>query len=136
MVRASFPDQTWLADVGPIPGIDAVVWNLTDPPPTDDIEVVIPNYLGAARRIGAVANVPTVRFVQLLTAGYDGILEKLPEGVDFRNRAMREGQQLWRDDAPWLMTIYMQTFEAMGPNVVGWVPHPDEHERWVDLRLA
>lgn len=85
MVRASFPDQSWLADVGPIPGIDAVVWNLTDPPPTDDIEVVIPNYLGAARRIGAVANVPTVRFVQLLTAGYDGILEKLPEGVAVAN---------------------------------------------------
>ena len=85
MVRASFPDQTWLDDVGPIPGIDAVVWNLTDPPPSDDIEVVIPNYLGAARRIGAVANVPTVRFVQLLTAGYDGILEKLPEGVAVAN---------------------------------------------------
>ncbi len=68
----------------------------------------------------------------------DALIDQARESpdADFRNRAMREGQQLWMDDAPWLMTIYMQTFEAMGPNVVGWVPHPDEHERWVDLRLA
>jgi ABC-type transport system substrate-binding protein len=56
--------------------------------------------------------------------------------ADFRDRAMREAQKLWMEDAPWLLTAYPQTFEAMAPNVVGWVPHPDEHERWVDLRLS
>lgn len=53
-----------------------------------------------------------------------------------RDRAMREAQRLWMEDAPWLLTAYPQTFEAMAPNVSGWVPHPDEHERWVDLRLG
>lgn len=53
-----------------------------------------------------------------------------------RDRAMREAQKLWMEDAPWLMTAYPQTFEAMAPNISGWVPHPDEHERWADLKLA
>ena len=25
-------------------------------------------------------------------------------------------------------------FEAMAPNIEGWVSHPDDHERWADLR--
>jgi ABC-type transport system substrate-binding protein len=53
-----------------------------------------------------------------------------------RDRDMREAQKIWMEDAPWLLTVYPQTFEAMAPSISGWVPHPDEHERWVDLRLA
>ena len=34
------------------------------------------------------------------------------------------------------MTVYPQTFEAMAPSVSGWVPHPDEHERWFDLKIG
>jgi ABC-type transport system substrate-binding protein len=56
--------------------------------------------------------------------------------ADARDRDMRDAQRIWMEDAPWLLTVYPQTFEAMAPGVSGWVPHPDEHERWVDLRLA
>jgi hypothetical protein len=24
----------------------------------------------------------------------------------------------------------------MAPNIVGWTPHPDDHERWVDLKVG
>lgn len=51
-----------------------------------------------------------------------------------RNELMRQAQKLWVEDAPWIMTVYPDTFEAMAPNIVGWVHFPDEHERWVDLR--
>jgi len=54
--------------------------------------------------------------------------------LDKRLGLMREAQKLWVDDAPWIMTFYPETFEGMSPSIVGWVPHPDEHERWVDLR--
>jgi ABC-type transport system substrate-binding protein len=50
--------------------------------------------------------------------------------------AVRDAQRVWMEDAPWILTVYPQTFEAMAPNISGWVPHPDEHERWVDLRVA
>ena len=53
-----------------------------------------------------------------------------------RDALMREAQKLWMQDAPWIMTAYPQTFECMAPTISGWVPHPDEHERWVDLRMA
>lgn len=51
-----------------------------------------------------------------------------------RNELMRQVQKQWMEDAPWVLTVYPETFEAMAPNIVGWVHHPDEHERWVDLR--
>lgn len=68
----------------------------------------------------------------------DQLIDDARQSLDsaYRDRAMREAQKLWMEDAPWLMTVYPQTFEAMAPNVAGWVPHPDEHERWVDLRIA
>jgi ABC-type transport system substrate-binding protein len=50
--------------------------------------------------------------------------------------AVKEAQRVWMEDAPWICTVYPQTFEAMAPNVSGWVPHPDEHERWVDLKAG
>jgi ABC-type transport system substrate-binding protein len=53
-----------------------------------------------------------------------------------RDTAMKQAQKIWMDDVPWILTCYPQFFEAMAPNVSGWVPHPDDHERWVDLRIS
>ncbi|MGG5823153.1 ABC transporter substrate-binding protein [Falsiroseomonas sp. HW251] len=50
--------------------------------------------------------------------------------------AVKDAQKVWMEDAPWVLTLYPQTFEAMAPNISGWVPHPDEHERWVDLKVG
>jgi ABC-type transport system substrate-binding protein len=47
---------------------------------------------------------------------------------------MNEAQKLWGADAPWILVSYPATFEAMAPNVSGWVYYPDEHERWRELR--
>jgi ABC-type transport system substrate-binding protein len=55
---------------------------------------------------------------------------------DKRFGLMREAQKLWMQDSPWMLTVYPTIFEAMAPNIVGWCPHPDDHERWVDLRIA
>ena len=53
-----------------------------------------------------------------------------------RMTLMREAQKIWMDDAPWILTVYPDIFEAMAPTVSGWVPYPDDHERWVDLRMG
>jgi ABC-type transport system substrate-binding protein len=53
-----------------------------------------------------------------------------------RDGLMRQAQKRWMDDAPWIMTLYPQTFEAMAPGISGWIPHPDEHERWADLKIG
>ena len=74
----------------------------------------------------------------VILPGLDELITQSRQSLDeaFRDKAMREAQKLWMEDAPWLMTVYPQTFESMAPNIVGWVPHPDEHERWVDLKIG
>ncbi len=53
-----------------------------------------------------------------------------------REKMMEQAQKIWMDDAPWVMTMYPDVYESMGPTISGWVPHPDDNERWVDLRSA
>ncbi len=54
--------------------------------------------------------------------------------LDTRLALMDEAQRIWIEQAPWILTAYPATFEAMTPNISGWIWHPDEHERWFDLR--
>jgi ABC-type transport system substrate-binding protein len=49
---------------------------------------------------------------------------------------VREAQRLLLADAPYVLIGYPSLFEAMAPDIVGWVAHPDDHERWYDLRVA
>ena len=74
-------------------------------------------------------------------AGYsnpqvDALIDKARETLNAEDRLgmMREAQRIWLEDAPWLIAIYPSVFEAMAPDIVGWVPHSDDHERWRDLR--
>jgi ABC-type transport system substrate-binding protein len=53
---------------------------------------------------------------------------------DKRIALMREAQKLWLDDAPWVMTVYRPLFEIMPNTITGYVYHPDEQERWFDLK--
>lgn len=65
----------------------------------------------------------------------DELIDAAREELDAEKRLamMDEAQKLWVEDAPWILTTYPATFEAMAPNVSGWVHYPDEHERWREL---
>jgi ABC-type transport system substrate-binding protein len=67
----------------------------------------------------------------------DAIIDQAKETLDRDKRVelMKRAQKIWIDDAPWLMTVYPDSFEAMSPKIVGWTHYPDEHERWSDLRF-
>jgi ABC-type transport system substrate-binding protein len=69
---------------------------------------------------------------------FDALVQRAATSPDraVQTQAVKEAQRIWMEDAPWILTVYPQTFEAMAPNVSGWVPHPDEHERWVDLKVG
>lgn len=54
---------------------------------------------------------------------------------DKRIELMDQAQKIWVEDAPWIMTVYADTMEAMSNRITGWVYYPDEHERWSDLRF-
>ena len=88
MVVVSFPDPQLLDAVGEIPGVDAVIWDPGAGPATDTrIEVVVAPYLGAAKALDVVAALPACRLVQLQSAGYDGVLEVVPETIGVANAA-------------------------------------------------
>ncbi|MGP1394211.1 MAG: ABC transporter substrate-binding protein [Inquilinaceae bacterium] len=68
----------------------------------------------------------------------DRLIDEARQSMDPEARVemMAEAQRIWLEDSPWIMTVYASAFEAMAPNIVGWVDHPDTHERWYDLAVA
>ena len=80
-VVVSLPGPDWAEDVGPIAGVEAVVADLQRMPErAADIEVCVPPYLRGYDRT-LLAGMPRLRLVQVLTAGYDGLLDVMPDGV-------------------------------------------------------
>jgi phosphoglycerate dehydrogenase-like enzyme len=88
VVTVSLPDQEWIDDVGELPAaVRLVPWDLTGPAPDPAIEVVVPPYLGDRSELRRLADLPELRLVQTLTAGYEDVLPYLPDGVALANAA-------------------------------------------------
>ena len=85
MLTVSFPDHSWLEEVGPIDGVTTVVWDPQDAPPSEEVDVFIAPYMAPAPQIAVVAEQPSVRLVQLLSAGFDAALPVIPKGVAVAN---------------------------------------------------
>ena len=72
--------------VGPLAGVEYVVWDGQDHPPrADEVEVCVPDYRTTIRTMRALDRLPALRLVQTQFAGYDGQLELLPDGVVLAN---------------------------------------------------
>ncbi|MBM6545851.1 2-hydroxyacid dehydrogenase [Janibacter sp. YIM B02568] len=84
---ASFPDEQWLDAVGPVDGVTSVVWAPEGPVPEEDVDVYVAPYMGGPDQVAVVAEKPSVRLVQLLSAGYHNVVPVLPEGVALANAA-------------------------------------------------
>ncbi|WP_353828453.1 2-hydroxyacid dehydrogenase [Agromyces sp. SYSU T0242] len=89
------PGETLRRALGAVPGgvpdgVDVVVWNLADPLPAEAtgrrIDIVVPPYMGAADRLGALAGLE-VGLVQSQSIGYDDVPGALPGGHVFANAA-------------------------------------------------
>src|SRR5919199_1786505 len=81
------PDKRWVGlwPSGAEP-VDVRVWDMTgDPPGAPDL-VVLP-YVGSSAVVHRLAQVPSLRVVQTLTAGYENVLPHVPEGVVLANGA-------------------------------------------------
>lgn len=51
-----------------------------------------------------------------------------------RIEQVRAIQRRVNQDYPYILSHYPNLFEAMAPNITGWVSYPDDHERWYELR--
>ena len=86
MPVVSLPDESWIADVGEVPGLEPVAWDLHGPHPrADEVAFVVPPYIDGRMRLDLLRAMPALEVVQLLTAGYDNVTPVLPEGVTLCN---------------------------------------------------
>lgn len=84
-LTVSVPDERLRETLGPQPeGVEVIVWDMAAPAPKNEIDMVVTPYVGAVKRIPALAGVRT-RLVQSQTLGYDGIIELLPAGSVYAN---------------------------------------------------
>ncbi len=81
----SLPSQALVAAVGPVDGAEYVVWDGADEPPRDDIAFLVPDYRHAQQTLGWFDRLGEVRVVQTQTAGVDGLVELVPDGVLLAN---------------------------------------------------
>ena len=82
---ASLPFAALAEAVGPVDGVEFVVWDGSGEPPRDDIEFLVPDYRHATQTLGWFDRLTQVRVVQTQTAGVDGLVELVPDGVLLAN---------------------------------------------------
>lgn len=83
---ATVPHEQLRADIGEVDGVEVVVWDATGiPDRAEEIEVVVLPYATGAEDLSALGRLPRLRLVQLQSAGYDGVLERLPEPIALAN---------------------------------------------------
>jgi phosphoglycerate dehydrogenase-like enzyme len=85
-VIVALPTEELRDAVGPVDGVEYVVWDGTgDPPRAAEVEVCVPDYRTTIRTMERLDELPALRVVQTQLAGYDGQLELLPDGVVLAN---------------------------------------------------
>ena len=83
-MRAAVPDRDLAHAIGPVDGVEVVVWDGDGPAP-DGIDLWVPPYATRPDVIDRGHELRGLRVVQVQTAGYDGVPERLPDGVTLCN---------------------------------------------------
>ena len=86
-MRAAVATAELAEAVGPVDGVEIVVWNGHGPPPVGDVELWVPHYATRADVIDEGHRLRGLAVVQLQSAGYDGVADRLPPGVTLCNAA-------------------------------------------------
>ena len=82
----TLPEPELAEAVGERPGVRLEVWDLLGrPEAVAQAEVVVPPYQYGEERYPVLGELPRLRLVQTLTAGYDSLLPHLPRGVALAN---------------------------------------------------
>jgi phosphoglycerate dehydrogenase-like enzyme len=81
------PDERWagLWPTGEEP-VDIRLWDMSSPTSLDPAFVVLP-YIGASAVLGRLGDLPSLRVVQTLTAGFENVLPHVPDGVTLATAA-------------------------------------------------
>jgi phosphoglycerate dehydrogenase-like enzyme len=87
-VVVSVPEQSYAAGLAGVEGVEPVVWDLSSPHERGaEFRLVVPPYMGPPPAAEVLAALPVLDAVQLLTAGYENVLDRVPAGVTLCNGA-------------------------------------------------
>lgn len=87
-ILVSVPEQSYADALEGVDGIEVIVWDGFEPHErAGDVAVYVPPYLRYRPTPEQFSAMPSLRLVQLLTAGYDNVVEVVPEGVVLCNGA-------------------------------------------------
>ncbi len=75
------PHEEGVTALADVPGVAAVVYDPGGPLPDTEAQVFVPPFLASGDVVGMASAVPGLRLVQLLTAGAESWVGKLPDGV-------------------------------------------------------
>jgi phosphoglycerate dehydrogenase-like enzyme len=77
------PDEVAKREVGEIPDVEILVWGGDGPPPAglDGVQLLVPPYAVSAMTPELLAGLPELRMIQLLSAGVEPWLDRVPDGV-------------------------------------------------------
>jgi phosphoglycerate dehydrogenase-like enzyme len=89
MTLVWLPDDDWPENLDVPPQLRVDVWRSGQPVPDTvrDVTFYVPEYMGPASTLDILAQMPSLRVVQTLTAGVDDVLAHLPDGVTLCNAA-------------------------------------------------
>jgi phosphoglycerate dehydrogenase-like enzyme len=87
VVTVCLPTPGAREGVGPIEGVRVLVWDGEDKPPAglEETEFYLGNYMGGALAARALAQLPRLKVIQLLSAGVEPWLPIVPAGVTLCN---------------------------------------------------
>lgn len=87
-VVVSVPEESYAAGLASVEGVQPVVWDLSAPHPRGaEVRLAVPPYMGTSPRREILEELPSLEVVQLLTAGYESVLDAIPERVSLCNGA-------------------------------------------------
>lgn len=86
MITVSLPERSWIDEIGDLPGVRSFHWDpRVDEHPSIRPDVFVAPYVVGIPPLELAGRIPGLRLMQLLSAGFDGILEVVPESVTVCN---------------------------------------------------
>ncbi|MBP2323633.1 phosphoglycerate dehydrogenase-like enzyme [Kibdelosporangium banguiense] len=105
------PDDHGMSVLGRLEGVRLVRFDVGEPlpPGAEEAEVLIPGFQAGSRALPLVAQLPKLRLVQLLSAGAESWIGKLPDGVMLANCRGAHGGST----AEWVVAALLSIYREM-----------------------